>query len=419
MSDTPAGVTESDHFVVRLQDKVIPPLGGGGTLIGPRTLVVSREFVTDYLDTAEAVFNNKTIAFNLRRPGGAGGDIVSNADNWGITKGGFDLKKFWDAGVKGAGVRVGVADSGMDASLKAFQQLVLEGRLKSFASFNANGSKEMQRDASGVVISDQKAKPTFSHYHGTFCTSIIAGENDGKLRGVAPGVDLHIARVLQTGNVGTVASIDTGLRWLCDQKVDFVNLSLGWPGLHEEWAESVDALLATGAVVVAAIGNEWGVPGEYPSRSPGNYPPASSKPGLIRVGAFDRNGNIWDYSGGGTVDWSNVTIPSPNGAEQPSRFAQTSTFVVPDLIAPGAEIIQPIPGGDYLSDSGTSMAAPHITGLLALILSALRRKDTTARPLKAAQILLDCLAVNQKLPLDRAGKGKPDIARLITALNLD
>ncbi|MBY4616149.1 S8 family peptidase [Rhizobium redzepovicii] len=418
MSDTPAGATESDHFLVRLQKKIIPPLDGG-RLIGPGTLVVSQKFVMDYIDTAEAVFNNRTIAFNLRRPGGAGGDIVSNTDNWGITKTAFDVNRFWDAGVKGAGVRIGVADSGMDASLKTFQKLVLEGRLKSFASFNANGSKEIQRDASGVLISDEKAKPTFSHYHGTFCTSIIAGENDGKLRGVAPGVDLHIARVLQTGNVGTVASIDAGLRWLCDQKVDFVNLSLGWPGLHEEWAESVDALLSTGAVVVAAIGNEWGVPGEYPSRSPGNYPPVSSDPRLIRVGAFDRNGNIWDYSGGGTVDWSNVTIPSLKGAEQPSRFAQTSPFAVPDLIAPGAEIVQPIPGGDYLSDSGTSMAAPHITGLLALILSALRRKDPAARPLKAAEILLNCLAVNPTLPLDRAGKGKPDIARLITALNLD
>ena len=80
-----------------------------------------------------------------------------------------------------------------------------------------------------------------------------------------------------------------------------VSLSLGWPGLHEEWAAPIQALLDAGVVVVAAVGNEFTSAGVPKTRSPANFltEPRDAADGiLIAVGAHDRTGAIWDDSGG-------------------------------------------------------------------------------------------------------------------------
>lgn len=243
-------------------------------------------------------------------------------------------------------------------------------------------------------MSDSDAVPTFSHWHGTFCASISVGQNDGENRGLAPASELVVAQVLHQGNVGTVASILAGLNWLADQNCDIVSLSLGIPGQYDFWSEPIIRMLSQGTVVVAAIGNEHGVPGVLDSRSPANYPisPKNDKDGiLISVGAQSSDGKVADFSGGGNFNWSGVTNKLPDGSSVKSSFAETASIILPSMIAPGVDIVQPVANSIYQSESGSSMATPHIAGLLALILSLLRKTNRNSTPREAAVILLKSL----------------------------
>jgi hypothetical protein len=114
-----------------------------------------------------------------------------------------------------------------------------------------------------------------------------------------------MAQVLQQANNGTVASIYAGIQWLVDQKCDVVSLSLSWDGNHDEWAGPVQALMAQGAVAVAASGNSFGIVGSPPSDSPSNYPLDPARPDqgvLISVESIAEPGR----SGRSTVNFDEL-----------------------------------------------------------------------------------------------------------------
>jgi len=415
-------VTEGDKVIIKLFDGVIPPILG--TSIGPQVIVVPKEMQKEYAGVAADVFENKTIQFPLEMPGGA--DVVENSDDWGIGALGLLAEGFWERGFKGKDVRIGIADSGLDSSLATFSSLRSDRRLLAFAAFNADGSKQWQHnpDPDGSTITDISAVPSATHWHGTFCAALLVGENDGMLRGMAPAAYPSVTEVLQTGNVGTVASISAGLQWLRSQKPDIASLSLGWPGKHEEWADDIEGLIEDGVVVVAAIGNEWGIPGEQPSRSPANYPIdfTDTKKGiLISVGAHDQANKVADFSGGEVANWQDVVVSAPDGTKRPSKFASAPPKVVPAIVAPGVDIIEPVAPNRYESQSGSSMATPHIAGLLALVLSALRSKNQGASARNAAELLLECV-IPLAAPADirmRRGRVDPNLllAKVDAALN--
>ncbi len=125
---------------------------------------------------------------------------------------------------------------------------------------------------------------------------------------------------------------------------------------------------------VFAVGNEYA----GSSRSPGNYSEALS------VGAFDKKGRVADFSSS-------------------QRFDRTVDPIVPDLVAPGVDIVSAKPGGGYQSMDGTSMATPHVAGLAALLLEA--KPKATVKKLEAA-IFASC-ARPKGMPPERGGLGIP------------
>jgi subtilisin family serine protease len=408
--------------LVLLKANTVTPIGVG-PLIAPNTLVVPLEEVAPFVEISERQIPNTILSFNLDLLGGLA--ITENEDNWGASMKGYDAPRFWARGVFGTGVRIGIADSGIDVTHPTFSTMQANRRLKAFAAFESDGKKSVQRAPDGSVVPDSEAAPTFTHWHGTFCTSILVGDQtDGKLRGLAKQSELVVAQVLQLANNGTVASIYAGLTWLNDQSCDIVSLSLGWEGKHDEWAKPIQELLRRGVVVVCAAGNSFGVPGVPPSNSPGNYPlePTNSADGvLICVGAIDEEKLVGDFSGGETVDWSGVRNVQPDGTVVPSVFATSATHVVPTLVAAGVGVVSAspvIPAGQYRLDSGTSMATPQVVGLIALTLSAIRVSKPEATARNAADLALSSLV---PLPGDslvlRSGRGIVNIDQLLAAID--
>lgn len=303
--------------------------------------------------------------------------VVENEANWGLEF--LRISDLVAAGCTGARVRVGVLDSGVSPSHPCFHA----GQIKGYSAFNG----------AGQLIATES--PRDSMWHGTHVCGILAGANDGFPRGVSPLSDLYVGRVLDGWN-GSVASIKAGLIWMRDLvKPQVLNLSLGWPGMHPEWYSELADIAAAGTIVCVASGNEYTSTEKH--RSPANY----ALSGLLAVGAVDQQGKVWEYSGGGTAEW-------PGGGSTPPGRVELPTLVVPgvDIVSSAATSTG---GNTYRRESGTSMATPFVSGILALLLSHPR-----VSPIDGLRILLDSRVDRGPLGVDdRFGGGILDPAAVI------
>lgn len=166
--------------------------------------------------------------------------------------------------------------------------------------------------------------------HGTHVAGILGGTTYG----VAKQVTLHSVRVLNCNVVGDSLYVVAGLQWIRDhhQLPAVVNMSLSIPvsSSNSTMVEAlVNQLIAAGITVVASAGNDGAdACSVIPARIPG----------VLTVGAYDQNDHVWAGSNGGNCV---------------------------DLYAPGVDILSAIEGGSALK-TGTSMAAPHVAGAVAL-----------------------------------------------------
>jgi hypothetical protein len=169
--------------------------------------------------------------------------------------------------------------------------------------------------------------------HATAVASLIAGA-EGPFRGAAPGAALYVADVYgSTPTGGSAEAVARGLAWLAQAKVPVINISLvGPPNLLLKAA--VDALIARGHLVVAAVGNDG-------PAAPPLYPAAWA--GVVAVTGVDARRNVLPEAGRG----SHV-----------------------DFAAPGSDMAAAALGGGFVGVRGTSFAAPIAAGRLALLLTA-------------------------------------------------
>ncbi len=259
----------------------------------------------------------------------------------------------WDLGWTGEGVRVAVVDTGVD-----FEHPDLKDAIVASADFSGKGEAS---DGSG---------------HGTHVASIIAGSgaaSGGKYRGVAPGAELYIAKVLDDRGEGLTSDVLAGLDWAAEQQVHVINLSLGADVAcdgSDALSTACDRLVDMGIVVCVAAGNAG--PGAGTVGTPG----CARK--VITVGA--------------TTDNDLVALFSSRGPTRDGR-------VKPDICFPGEGIIAARARGTstgtpqdeyYTAASGTSMATPHCSGAVALLLEAephLTPKEVKARLMETAHDL--------------------------------
>lgn len=312
----------------------------------------------------------------------------NKACSWGINA--IGALAAWGAyGAQGRGVTVGLLDTGVDDTHPD-----LVDKVAAWAEF----------DAEGRQVPD--STPHDTDEHGTHCAGIIAGGNkskSGQWIGVAPRAQLAAALVIDGKRGGTDAQVLAGIQWAAEQGVDVINMSLGgvWfdPEVRDDYMNSLLSCLRLGIPVVVAIGNS----GHQTTGTPGNDFFAFS------VGATDHEDRIAGFSGGRThiIRESNI-IPDKS---LPLVYSK------PDVSAPGVAIKSCTPGGDWKNFNGTSMAAPHVAGAMALLLSATTIRQKVERNQRA--FLLQDFMISSVEEMGESGQdhrygfGRVDILRAI------
>ncbi|BBH70012.1 peptidase [Actinoplanes sp. OR16] len=279
----------------------------------------------------------------------------------------------WAGGNDGAGIDVAVLDTGIDAGHPD-----LAGKVESSVSF-----------VPGEDVTD-------GHGHGTHVASTIAGTGAGsgaRERGVAPGADLEIGKVLDNGGSGQDSWIVAGMEWAArDRKAKVVSMSLGGGPTDgtDPMSVAVNELSAeTGALFVIAAGNSG--PTETTVGTPGAADAA------LTVGAVDAEDHIAEFSSRGP------------------RLVDGA--LKPEITAPGVDILaarsQYSTEGEglYRTMSGTSMATPHVAG--AAVLLAAQHPGWTGAQLKDA--LVSTAKQTPEIGAYDGGSGRVDIAATSTA----
>ncbi len=282
------------------------------------------------------------------------------------------------AGITGQGVTVAVLDSGV------CRHPDYADRIVGFVDL-INGKSACYDDAS----------------HGSHVSGILGGDgrsSRGRYRGIAPGCNLLHIKVLDHRGQGSLLDIFHGIEWVIANRERFhiriMNISVGTTRDVDDdgsrlLVDYVERAWDSGLVVVAAAGNMG--PGPMSITAPGN----SRK--VITVGSSNQ---FWRRQGNVNANYSGC------GPTQ-------ECVCKPELVVPGTNIVSCSArwqqGQYYACKSGTSMAAPAVSGCVALLLE--REPYLTNVQVK---MRLRESAVDLRLPKNRQGWGIPDLRKLVS-----
>jgi uncharacterized repeat protein (TIGR01451 family) len=301
--------------------------------------------------------------------------LESPAMEWNIARIQADLA--WDIlGLTGSGSTVGIMDTGVDWQHPAL--------LLQYRGYKPDGLSV--HEGNWFCATDEGyLYPGDGYGHGTHVAGTAVGRQDadGVAIGVAPGAQWIAAKALSDAGYGYDSWIHAAFEWLLapagDPALapDVVNGSWGSSiSANETFRPDMQALRAAGIVPIFSAGNN----GPEPSTvgSPGSYPEA------IAIGATDDLDRVTSFSSRGPSPWGEIK---------------------PEVSAPGAQIRSSLPGGTYGVANGTSMAAPHVTGLVALLLQA----DPTLSVDEVETILTStALPLGDPIPNNDTGWGRID-----------
>ncbi|HSV34366.1 MAG TPA: S8 family serine peptidase [Ramlibacter sp.] len=270
-------------------------------------------------------------------------------------------------GVSGAGIKGCIVDTGVDPSHEQLNNVPIP-------FFDATNLNYL-----GAAYDDNG--------HGTHVASIAFGDGTGgsgadKYKGVAPGVSIHAAKVLDQAGSGLESQVIAGIDWCVAQGAHIISMSLGSDAPSDgsdALSQAANAAVANGRVVVAAAGNSGDEPGTVGS------PGAAAL--VITVAACAER---------------SAPAGSPNHSDGmylthfSSRGPTLDNRVKPDVCAPGHSITAAKAGtvGGYVTYSGTSMATPFVAGMVALALQG--------HPMSPAQVRQNLESTAQ----DRGPDGK-------------
>lgn len=237
---------------------------------------------------------------------------------WGITH--VEGIQAHQAGYTGQGIKVAILDTGIDNTHPDLALNVKGG----YSVFTDTANSNPYNDGDG---------------HGTHVAGTVAAVNNSQgVIGVAYSADLYAVKVLDNSGSGTYAGIAQGIEWAVNNGMQIINMSLGGSTSSTILENMCNTAYDSGILLVAAAGNS----GKRNGRGDNvGYPAKYAS--VMAVAAIDSNNN---------------------------RATFSSTGPAVEIAAPGVSILSTVPGGQYASYNGTSMASPHVAGVAALVLGA-------------------------------------------------
>lgn len=246
----------------------------------------------------------------------------------------INVPHFWKESITGNGTTVAIIDSGCQVSHPELKENII--------------------DAYNFTDDDNSDITNVTDYsgHGTHVAGTIAGQNLHKTIGVAPNSKLVILKVINKQGEGDYQSLINAINYASDwqglngEKIDVINISLSGKKDAPELRQAINRAISNKINIVVAAGNS-GDGSELTNEIlyPGFYPE------VIQVAAIDEN-----------------LIPT--------SFSNTNINI--DFLAPGKDIYSSFINSNYISLSGTSMAAPHVTGAIALLNDFFRTNNIPA-----------------------------------------
>ncbi|MFG1861342.1 S8 family serine peptidase [Microbispora bryophytorum] len=232
--------------------------------------------------------------------------------------------------LRGAGVKIAIIDSGADV-----RHPDLRDRVRAGVDLVDGAPDGWSIDAA---------------YHGSHCAAVVSGADDGRgVVGFAVEAEVHACKIFPDGRFSDLIQ---ALDYCIEQQIDVVNLSLASRHQSSLVAAKIEQAREAGVACVVAAGNDGG-----PVGFPGILP------GVLTVAAVGKA----DAFPPGTTHETEIRGPMTGDGYFSPRFTCHGPEI--DVCAPGVAVLSAVPSDGYAVLDGTSMAAPHVAGLAALVLA--------------------------------------------------
>ncbi len=280
----------------------------------------------------------KAVAGALNQTPFADVPTFGGANDWGVNL--VNAPEAWASGYTGQGIVVAVLDTGVDRN-----HADLAGNIWTNAGEIANDG--LDNDGNGYVddvygwnFANGNNNTLDGNRHGTHVAGTIAAANNGfGATGVAYNSRIMPVKVLSDSGSGSYSGVAQGIRYAVDNGADVINMSLGGGSTDSAVQSALQYASSRGVIVVMAAGNAG-------AAQPG-YPASNATSWGLAVGAVNSSNQMASFS-------------NRAGSNSSMRY----------VTAPGVQVYSTLPNGGYGFLSGTSMAAPHVAGVVALMLSA-------------------------------------------------
>lgn len=323
----------------------------------------------------------------------------------------IQAEKVWDLGYTGKGVTVAVLDSGCNLDHVDIKDHLWTG--------NGNNG--------GYNFMNPGQRPMDNKGHGSHCAGIVCGDGtSGVSTGIAPDATLMVLKVNDTGGTEFDVMVDA-IEYAVENGADIISISIGWWAPEASRKETFRSLfvnaLQANVVVAAAAGNNRESLATYPApnniNSPADCPPPylhedqtleGGVSAVISVGGVDEDNNIIGVSSQGPVTWQNTTYLD-------YAYNPGMGLIRPDIVAQGASVksLAHNSNTDHAIKGGTSMAAPAVAGVMALMLE----KNPDLTPAELCRIIEETATPLSQTKSNDFGSGCINALAAVQAVSFD
>lgn len=279
--------------------------------------------------------NTGTNSGSIFKPGKVGEDI--------------NAEKAWELETGSEDIVIAVIDTGIQVDHADLRDNIYINEAE------LNGTEGVDDDGNGMIddyhgynFYADSTDANDDNGHGTHCAGVIGAIHDNfkQIKGVMKNVKLMPVKFLNAQGSGTLEGAMKAIDYATHMNVHIMSNSWGGGGFSEALKEAIDAAEAKGIIFTAAAGNSRNDNDKWAA-----YPASYENENIISVGAMDPNGTKASYS----------------------NYGKTTV----DIFAPGSNIISTYLNDRVKSLSGTSMATPHVSGIVGLLLSQNRTLSAT------------------------------------------